>query len=108
MTEDSKTPVPDRDKVLIAAAELILSASGWRKIFAGDGEEDASPDLAPVDNIVVGAMAMAFCDAVSDRGRNDAKPLVAVAMDSRPTGPSIADIIIRILVSKKLTYVSRA
>ncbi len=102
MTENALPLVPDHDRVRTAAAELILSASGWRKVFARDGGEGASPELDPADQIVVGAMAMAFSDAVSARSEDDKPAVIAVAMDSRPTGPGIADTIIRVLVAKDL------
>ncbi len=81
-----------------AAGKLILSASGWRKIFAPGGEESNGREITQADRIVVGAMALAFARAVTAR-RESASAVTAVATDSRPTGPSIADIIVRVLIS---------
>jgi phosphoglucomutase len=102
MTGLSSKSVPEHHRVMTAAAELILSASGWRKIFGKDGGESTSPEIDPADQIVIGAMAIAFGDAVLASTGDDTSALVAVAMDSRPTGPAIADIIIRVLISKNL------
>ncbi len=86
-------------RVMEAAFELILSASGWRKIFAAGGAESFATELSPADEIIVGAMAVAFSQAVAARQKGG---IVAVATDSRPTGPAIADIIIRVLISRGL------
>ncbi|MBN1687382.1 MAG: phosphatidylglycerol lysyltransferase [Spirochaetales bacterium] len=86
-------------EVKAAATELILSSSGWRKVFAPGGEESASPNLAPSDRIIIGVMALAFAEAIALRNR-DGRAIVAVATDSRPTGPGIADIVIRMLTTK--------
>jgi phosphoglucomutase len=42
---DYITRWPDYSSVLKAAEPLILSASGWRKIFAVDGDEESSTEL---------------------------------------------------------------
>ena len=89
----------DQVQVKTAAEELILSASGWRKIFSTGGSEGRSGELKASDRIVVGAMAMAFGDAAIAR-RSGKQTVAAVATDSRPTGAAIAEIIIRVLIAK--------
>lgn len=100
MTDATGAPLPSLDLVKSGADELILSASGWRKIFARNGEEDTSPELSAEDRIVVGAMALAFSRAIKTGIDTGSRAVVAVATDSRPTGPAIADVIIRVFVSE--------
>lgn len=131
--------LPSHDEIEKAAAGLILSASGWRKIFAEaaavqtaaapagarPGEQQkksglraawAPPLPAPVPGeplppdenslservsaanlIVAGAAALAFYnELVARSGRRD--PALLVGIDSRPTGPAIADIMCRVFM----------
>jgi phosphoglucomutase len=78
-----------------AASSLILSASGWRKVFAEDGDEESdSPSVSPADLVLAGAAAIAYAKLL--RSRDSSKsPVVLVGIDSRPTGPAIADAMVR-------------
>jgi phosphoglucomutase len=95
--EDS---LPPADEVARAASSLILSASGWRKVFAAPAagaapdEESDSPFLAPADLVLVAAAAMAFAGLLRSRCGSKS-PALLVGIDSRPTGPAIADAMIR-------------
>ena len=94
-------PVPKPEELQSRLDSLILSASGWRKVFAADGEEESpTPDVAPADQYIVAAMALAFGRKIIENGEKTS--VVAVATDSRPTGPLLADIIIRVLTSLKI------
>jgi phosphoglucomutase len=85
------------DKVL---GDLILSASGWRGIFACDGDgESAAADIAPVHGIVLAAAALAFAERLAQGLPPGAAPTVIVGMDTRPTGPAMADVAIRGLLA---------
>ena len=68
---------------------LILSASGWRGVF-GQDDEDMSEGLNPAKAYVVARMALVFADhlmeTMPDRIAGQ-PPVVAVGMDTRPTGP---------------------
>lgn len=80
----------DYEQLLTSARPLILSASGWRKIFAATGEEeDASPRLLPEDKALVAVMIAAFCRFLTEEGLSPNAATIAVATDSRPTGPAI-------------------
>lgn len=102
-----------------AASSLILSASGWRKVFAsplpGDpraswaaplapgkvDEDSLSAQVSPTDLVLAGAMALAFGDWIVQRsGRRDAAILLGI--DSRPTGPTLADIMVRVWLARGL------
>ena len=79
---------------------LILSASEWRKIFAPDGNEESRvTELSPADVFLVGCMALAFAGKLKEKRPNN-PTTVAVATDSRPTGPAMAEVIIRVLIAR--------
>lgn len=114
-----KEALPGWEEVAAASKSLILSASGWRKVFAfhreGDSlapwsrlagaaamdqaEDSLSPAISAGDKVIVALMAEAFGKAVLERaGRTSARPAIILGMDSRPTGPAIADIFTRVLL----------
>ncbi len=79
---------------------MILSASGWRKVFAASGEEqDRSPQITPEDKALSIACASVFFDYISELIGQET-PVIAVGMDSRPTGAAIADAVLHALVKK--------
>ncbi|HWR12870.1 MAG TPA: hypothetical protein VN445_13685 [Rectinemataceae bacterium] len=124
--------LPSRDAVIQAASTLILSASGWRKVFAAPraGDERASwsageaPDdslsihISPADTVLAALMARTFGDFILRQPAEGAKsssaavegvaagiapqggsrPSVLLGIDSRPTGPAIADVFARVLL----------
>ncbi len=87
----------------------ILSASGWRRVFAPGGEEDKTP--RPDDSGMLLALAMGYCWGrwLNKNKKNlEAKetPLVVIATDTRPTGPILAELIMQGLEKSncKVTY----
>ena len=101
--------LPSVAEIARAAEPLILSASGWRKVFAapkagaaaaGD-EESRTESVSPADLFLAGAAALAFGEELRARsGRADAALLVGV--DSRPTGPAMADAMLRVFLGMGL------
>ena len=92
--------IPGREDILRALKPMILSASGWRKVFASDGnEESTSGALTPADSYLASAMAMVFTDYLKEVTRNEA-PLILLGMDARFTGPSLADAMLRVLIPR--------
>lgn len=81
-----------------ALGAMILSASGWRKVFADD-EESSSPELKPVDRVLALGMADAFATFLADTTGKTAWR-VAVGMDSRFTGPALCDGMVRVLLAR--------
>ncbi len=76
---------------------MILSASGWRCVFADSGEEeDATPLIDAAHTTISQAIAIVYADYMA---RSGAKRIV-VGIDARPTGPLIAREIIKVLVAK--------
>ncbi len=84
---------------------MILSASGWRKVFALSGnEQDKSPEISLEDKALSAIAAEVFFDylqpIIKAKTGIDV-PVIAVGMDTRPTGPAIADAMNRALLLKK-------
>jgi phosphoglucomutase len=105
--------LPSADEIAAAASSLILSASGWRKIFAeGGNEESSSGKVGKADLVLAGAAAIAFAEFLRGhsakvrgakvRGAKDS-PALLVGIDSRPTGPAIADAMIRVFIGLGLS-----
>ncbi len=93
--------LPARGEIAAAASSLILSASGWRKVFA-EGEESDSPLVSPADLVLAGAAAMAFAGLL--RARDASKsPALLIGIDSRPTGPALAEAMIRVFLGLGLS-----
>jgi phosphoglucomutase len=100
--------LPSSADMARAAAPLILSASGWRKVFAASGaagggadEESRTEAVSSADIVLAGAAAIAFGEMLRERTGTSA-PAVLVGIDSRPTGPAIADAMIRVLMGMGL------
>ena len=69
---------------------FILSASGWRKVFAIDGnEESASPQVADADMVLAALAAECFARFAKKRC-GKAAPAIVLGSDTRPTGGAIA------------------
>ena len=79
---------------------MILSASGWRKVFAASGDEqDKSPEITDTDRSIAVIAADVFFDYISKTSGQEA-PVIALGIDARPTGPALADAMIHTLVKK--------
>ena len=73
---------------------MILSASGWRKVFTADGDEESlSPEISPEDKVLSSAMAKVFSDFVKKETKK-ANPEIILSQDSRHTGTTIADVML--------------
>ena len=79
---------------------MILSASGWRKVFAASGnEQDKNPEITETDRSIAVIAADVFFDFIS-KTSGQTSPVIALGIDTRPTGPAIADAMIHALVKK--------
>lgn len=67
---------------------MILSASGWRGIFARDGNEESSDCAVAAEclDMVFGA-ATVFARFLKKSSGGAGKPVVLLGTDTRPTGP---------------------
>jgi len=110
--------LPSTEEIAAASRSLILSASGWRKVFAQhrpndqfapwdlnqSPENSLSPALSPSDRVIVAGMALAFSSYIKELAKHGAQPArgptVLLGIDTRPTGPAIADIFARVLLAE--------
>ncbi|MCL2381430.1 MAG: phosphatidylglycerol lysyltransferase [Treponema sp.] len=94
-----------------ALSRMILSASGWRGVFAGDGdEESAETGIPDAHRIIAAAAAKVFSDYVAALPGQAAKGAIIVGRDTRPTGQVIASAVIRALLAegRQVRYVGVA
>ena len=76
---------------------MILSASGWRKVFAISGDEqDVNPRISDDDKSISIAAAKVFYDYIKAKSGQET-PVIAIGIDTRPTGGEIADAMIHFL-----------
>ncbi len=93
------TPVPTHDQVLSAHRQMILSASGWRTVFARDGgEHSSSTDTAPAHQVIAVTAALAYSRYLR-RKSPDTRVLIT-ARDTRPTGEILEQLIAAALISE--------
>jgi phosphoglucomutase len=81
---------------------MILSASGWRGIFANGNGESRGADISPAHRLIAAAAARVFADRLKNAPGempSPVAPLVLVGTDTRPTGPAIADAVITALLA---------
>jgi phosphoglucomutase len=76
-----------------ALGGMILSASGWRGVFASSGNDEGREEEISSSHMVITALAArAFSSYLKN---TEANPVVLIGMDTRPTGPAIAGVMIR-------------
>ena len=88
------------EQLTSSLSKMILSASGWRTVFALSGEEQDSTNKISVGfsgiSLLIGK---SFCDWFSKEFPQVEKPRIALACDTRPTGKTIADFVLRSVIS---------
>lgn len=98
-------------------SSFILSASGWRKVFAiSKDEEDDSEEISLNDKYFSALIALSLAkhlNCVSDEeinsnriNQNKKNKKVVIAIDARPTGPQILDVINRVFLSLNIEVVN--
>jgi len=101
-----------KEDIKTALDSMILSASGWRGVFAvpdssddDDGEESTTGLISQTHRIISGAAAMIFAESLGASIPNPQSPvpspkhIVLVGTDTRPTGKAIADALIAVLLA---------
>jgi len=91
-----------REDINTAVDKMILSASGWRGIFAVNGDEECALEkILPVHKIICASAAFIFAEYLKSlpSGCQNSKPLVLLGTDTRPTGRAIIDVMIPVLLS---------
>ncbi len=78
---------------------MILSASGWRGVFAAFDESSAG-EIYEAHRVISGAAAFVFAEYLQKSVNSKAdKTLVLLGTDTRPTGKAIADAMIPVLLA---------
>ncbi|MDR0301955.1 MAG: phosphatidylglycerol lysyltransferase [Treponema sp.] len=86
-----------KDEVNCALDKMILSASGWRGVFAANcDEEGTTKEIPQAHKIICGAAAFIFAEYLQESQNN---PLVLIGTDTRPTGKAITDTMIPVLLA---------
>ena len=85
---------------------MILSASGWRKVFAQSGrEDDKTTQIGDQNKALSFLAAESFLDWLNARAENGCKTKIVVATDTRPTGKECAEYVLRALALSKAKIV---
>jgi len=72
---------------------MILSASGWRGVFAEDGDEESRNEkISDEHKNFAGTAAKVFAEYLGE------KPLILLGTDTRPTGKAIIEAMIPVLL----------
>lgn len=105
LNDPSEVPLseslPSFEEVQAAYRPLILSASGWRKVFTPSGEEDDQDrDIGEPNQVIAAHMAAVFATWL--RSKHSRLSRVIVGYDTRPTGPSLADVMNRVFLAMGL------
>ncbi|PIE97606.1 MAG: phosphoglucomutase [Treponema sp.] len=80
-------------EALNGLSEFILSASGWRKVFAKSGnEEDATAEISEVDKWLFYLAATSFCEFLKENQNTKNISVIVLGRDSRPTGTMLEKI----------------
>ncbi len=91
--------LPSFDELTESARSLILSASGWRKVFAADGDEESlTTQVKGADKMIAAAAALSFVEQMLRL--HDRQLLIWVGCDSRPTGSVLMDVMLRVFIAR--------
>ncbi len=84
---------------------MILSASGWRKVFAESGDEqDLTPEIGKENTLLCALIAESFAQYLNLKFEHKELTIV-VATDTRPTGKAIAESVIKSLIRSKIQVI---
>jgi len=99
-------------EITAAIEKMILSASGWRGIFAESGDEECKSDkISAAHKVISAAAALIFADFLRSLLSTDSSqiptahcslpaiPTILLGTDTRPTGTAIADAMIPVLLN---------
>lgn len=90
---------PRLEDIADALRAMILSASGWRAVFAADADEESHTNNTSDAQLVLAAIAARSLCSVLGNATTREQKRISVGLDTRPTGPSIAHAAIRSLQS---------
>lgn len=82
--------------------DMILSASGWRKVFAiSKDETDKTTEIGTENTYISVLSALVFSDYIKNKTKKE-NPCIVIGMDTRPTGSEIAKFMIKALSQEKV------
>ena len=82
--------------------KMILSASGWRKVFAvSQDEQDKTPEIGTENTYISCIAAYIFAEYIKNRFSKKT-PTIVIGNDTRPTGTNIANAMIKTLLKEKV------
>ena len=88
------------EQLTSSLSKMILSASGWRTIFAKSGEEqDNSTEITDGLAGISLLIGKSFCDWFSKEFPQIENKRIVLACDTRPTGKTIADYVLRSVIA---------
>jgi len=89
--------IPELTRQLKSACDkMIFSVSGWRGVFAEDGNEESRDfKISAGHRLMAGVAALVFFKQLKDAGIE--KPVIIVGIDTRPSGLQIAEAVLRAL-----------
>ena len=91
-TAEFFTEIPSAGKRKCLIEKSIISFSGWRRVFAADGDEDsASREITREAGFFAAAAGSGFARWLKGKYPHLEGVTIAVACDSRPTGEAIAN-----------------
>lgn len=98
IADPSKDPLkdafPTKEEIEESLSGYILSASGWRAVFAeSKNEEDRGTAVSAADRVIAATVARAFIQWLGKK-----RPRILLGCDARPTGEILCDIIARIFI----------
>lgn len=94
--------LPDSIELQKEFDTLILSASGWRKVFTVSSDEnDSCEEIGKANTVLAVLMADTFASYVLDRPHLGNQ--VVIGRDTRPTGRVVADIFCRVCLARGLS-----
>lgn len=91
---------PEYGSLKNAFHDFILSPSGFRKVFSSDGiEESASPSITEEDATLTLLIARELAIFLKKKIQKE-NLTIAVGTDTRPTGPTLAELLMRVFLSE--------
>ena len=94
-----RPPMPGDSARAKFLAGTIISVSGWRRVFAADNNPESGEDSIKLPAALFAA-CVGYVFGAWQRGRETVfLPEIAVALDTRPTGPAIGCCVIRGLLA---------
>ncbi|WP_296830862.1 phosphoglucomutase [Treponema sp.] len=81
---------------------MILSASGWRKVFVESGDQhDTSENIGNTNSCLSVLIAESFINYLQDKCHKK-RPVIVVGRDTRPTGIKIAEAVLKTMLYYKI------